>query len=580
MRAERTVLGPPLRLVALATLLAAVLSGCAGIPTSGPVHQGRDLAVDRDIEVRNVGFAPAPGAPPEAIVRGFLRAMGDFLDDHAIARQYLTPQASQRWEPLSGTSVYDRRPGSTVDVRSDGTVTFEASEVARIGADGLYRRVPPATLVHRTFRLVRAAGEWRIATPPKGLVLSTSDVDVAYRPINLYFLAPTSTMVVPDPILLPNLPGLPAKAVSRLLRGPTTDLRGAVDTAFPQGTQLDVGSVPVRNGLATVNLNQAALQAATDSRASMSAQIVWTLKQLPGIQRIRILADGDDLVTTGVAREQPVTAWSGYDPEAPGSSASCYVVHEGRVSRIANDRVVAVAGAAGAAGAGLRLPAVSLDNEQVAAVSADRRRLLIGRLAANTTLEQAAVTTGQFSAPSWDRSGDLWVVDKATGRLLMRAKRPDRFAEVAVPRLAAGPLTAVRVSHDGSRIALVVGSGETGRLYVGGIVRAASGAVERVSAVYEVRPDLTGVRAVSWADAGGLTVLGRLGDAASAPLQLAVDGFSVDEGVTAQQGLAAVASAPGLPLLAATSSGLVQQWDPSGVGWQPLGPGRDPVYPG
>lgn len=568
------------RRVAVAAALLAVLSGCATIPTSGPVQKGSDLALDGQPEVRNLGFAPAPGATPDAIVRGFLRAMGDFVSDHAKARQYLAPQASQGWEPLSGTSVYDRRTGSTVDVGSDGRVTFAATEVARVDANGAYRRVPPNTQVQLSFRMTRVAGEWRIANPPRGLVLSTSDVDVAYRPINLYYLAPTSTLVVPDPVMLPNLPGLASKVMARLLRGPTTELREAVVTAFPQGTQLDVSSVPVRDGLATVSLNAAALQANTDVRSSMAAQIVWTLKQLPGIQRIRILADGDDLLTTGVAQEEPVTAWGGYDPDAVGVSTTAYSVRDGRVSQLVNGRLNPVQGGAGAPGVGLRLPAVSLDNTEVAAVSSDRRRLYTSRFALDAPLEQAALTSAVLGAPSWDRSGDLWVVDLATGRLLMRPDEAERFVTVGVPRLAAGSLTAARVSRDGTRVALIAGSGATARLYVGGIARSLTGDVQRVSSVYEARPDLTAVSAVSWTDAGALTVLGTLGAGSPAPLQVAVDGFSVDEGVTPQKGLAAVASAPGQPLIAATSSGLVQQWDPSGVGWQPLAAGRDPVYPG
>ena len=37
---------------------------------------------------------------------------------------------------------------------------------------------------------------------------------------------------MPDPVLLPDLPGLTTKLMTRLLQGPTESLRGAVDTAF------------------------------------------------------------------------------------------------------------------------------------------------------------------------------------------------------------------------------------------------------------------------------------------------------------------------------------------------------------
>jgi hypothetical protein len=557
----------------------ALLAGCAAIPTSGPVEQGRELGADKDTQPRNIGFAPVRGAAPDAVVRGFLRAMSDFIDDHAVARRFLTGPASRGWQPLSGTTVYDRRPGLTVETRADGVVAFAATEVARIDADGHYHRVPGRSVVRRTFRMARVSGQWRIAEAPEGLLLSTSDVDVAYQRVNLYFLAPTATLVVPDPVLLPNLPGLPTKIVARLLRGPTTDLRGAVNTAFPSGTGLEVSAVPVRDGLATVSLNAAALQANSDERTGMSAQLVWTLKQLSGIQRIRILADGDDLVTTGVPSEQPISAWAGFDPDAVVPDVGFLFSRDGRLLRAQGRTVRANLGVASEPGADLRLPVQSLDRRQLAAVTADRTRLV--------TVPQNGLTApvvspamGLLSSPSWDRGGDLWVVDQLAGRLLLKADVGAALTTVTVPNPVAGKLTAARVSRDGSRIALVSGIGETARLHVGSVVRDPGGAVEGVAGVATPRFDLTDVRSVAWNDAGRVTALARYQDGPLAPVLVDVDGFTVDEGVAPQQGLVAVASAPGRPLIGATSAGALLQWDPSGVGWQSLTRGRDPAYPG
>jgi hypothetical protein len=428
--------------------------------------------------------------------------------------------------------------------------------------------------------MAQVSGEWRIAEAPEGLLLSTSDVDVAYRTVNLYYLAPTANLVVPDPVLLPNLPGLPTKLIARLLRGPTADLRGAVDTAFPQGTALEVSSVPVSDGLATVSLNAAALTGDADARTGMSAQIVWTLKQLTGIQGIRILADGDDLVTSGVAREQPITAWGGYDPDAVVPDTGYLMSRDGRVLRVlANHQVRAALGLASQPGAGLRLPVQSLDQTQLAAVTADRTRLST-RPASGLTAGELSPPAGLLSAPSWDRGGDLWVVDQSGGRLLLKADITDTLSPVPVPPLPAGLLSAARVSRDGSRIAMVAGSGELAHLYVGSIVRGAGGAVERVTGVYDPRPDLAGVRSIAWNDAASITALARLGDGPLTPAIVDVDGFTVGEGVAPQQGLVAIASAPGRPLIGATSAGQLLQWDPSGVGWQLVTRGRDPAYPG
>jgi hypothetical protein len=560
----------------------AMLAACASIPTSGPVRAGRELGVDAEANApRTFGGPPDNGASPEEIVQGFLQASPDFVDDHSIARQYLAPRVRQRWNPAAETAIYDRSLGYSVE--SDGGTTWQvsATQVARIDESGRYRRLGPPAALERSFTVGQIAGQWRITDVPDGLLMSSANVEFVYRQLNLYFLAPTTNVVVPDPVLLPNQPGLPTTLLNRLLQGPTPDLQGAVETAFPRATQLEVRSVPVRDGLATVSFNAAALQADSGDRDRMSAQIVWTLKQLREVQRVRILADGDDLVTSGVAREQPVSeAWVGYDPDILAPTASFYIVRDGRVGRIINERFVPVLGLAGAPGAGLRLPAVSLDTTRVAAVSADRTRLLVGRLAAGAVLD-SVLTGTDLTAPSYDRGNDLWVVERGTGRLWLLPADAETPVEVKVPRVGgAGPIAAVRVAREGTRMALVMGSGNDSRIYVGAIVRDSTGAVDRVDALHEVLPDMRAVRDIAWTDASTVAVLGRDGDAPEAVVQTSTDGLSVNDNVEPLAGLSSVAAAPPpLTLVASTLAGQVQQWTPS-LGWQPLGPGRDPSYPG
>ena len=73
--------------------------------------------------------------------------------------------------------------------------------------------------------------------------------------------------------------------------------------------------MPVRDGIATVRLNAAALQADDNARERMSAQIVWTLKQLSEVVRVRITAGGETLLVCGVAEDQDRDAWPTYDPD-------------------------------------------------------------------------------------------------------------------------------------------------------------------------------------------------------------------------------------------------------------------------
>jgi Lipoprotein LpqB beta-propeller domain/Sporulation and spore germination len=578
----------PAGLVAvLALAFALALSACATIPTGGQVHQGRDLAQEPDAQLpRSLGRDPEPGDGPEAIVRGFLQSGADFLDDHLYAREYLAPAVRSRWNPGKGTSIYDRAQGLSVVVEpGSATAVVTSTEVARIDQDGRYHRVPEQA-IQRRFGLARLDGRWRINQLESGLLLSSSDVDTAYRQLNLYFLAPTSHTVVPDPVLLPDLPGLTTKLMTRLLQGPTDSLRGAVETAFPQGTRLEVASVPVRSGLATVRLDAAALRGDTDARVGMSAQIVWTLRQLRDIDRIRILADGDDLVSSGPP-EQPRSAWASFDPDAIGSTVSLYVVRDGRVGRLSGKTFTPVLGAAGTVRTNpdrtLRRPAISLDGTRIAVTNTRSTELSVGALVTDAALEPVPLEPGEIvSGPSWDSSGDLWFIDRSTNRLQIFGKDNAHVSTVAMPKIAAGPLQLVRVAREGTRIAFAAGSGTASHFFLGSIVRGPNGIVQAIAGVHEVLPDVQGVRDIAWIDADTLIVVGHRSNEPTVALRTDTDGLEVDDAIDPLRGIAAMTGAPAdskLALVAATDAGQLQQWDPS-LGWQPLGPGRDPVYPG
>ncbi len=152
--------------------------------------------------------------------------------------------------------------------------------------------------------MTRVDGEWRIASLDNGLVLTQSDVQETFRQLNLYFLAPSRRVLVPDTVFLPSAPGLSTALVTRLLGGPTEELAAATTTAFPRGTSLAVSSVPVRDGIAQVNLDASALKADGAARALMSAQLVWTLKQLPEFQGLQLSVEGDDLSVPGQGQVQ------------------------------------------------------------------------------------------------------------------------------------------------------------------------------------------------------------------------------------------------------------------------------------
>src|SRR5215467_916781 len=130
--------------VVLATLLA---TGCATIPSSGPVGSAPTQAPPAGGGVSGGGLiveGPQPGWTPEQVVSGFLLASASFTHHHATAREYLTPGASRLWRPgakvtiLAGTPSVFRQAGRLSGPDSRARVMVSWQELATLDASGQY----------------------------------------------------------------------------------------------------------------------------------------------------------------------------------------------------------------------------------------------------------------------------------------------------------------------------------------------------------------------------------------------------------------------------------------------------------
>ena len=85
-----------------------MLAACGGLPSTGPVVEGRALGEVLNEPVRVVAVGPVDGASQEAVVRGFLRAGEDIDETHATGRSFLAPQSVDLWRWSSeDVVVYD-----------------------------------------------------------------------------------------------------------------------------------------------------------------------------------------------------------------------------------------------------------------------------------------------------------------------------------------------------------------------------------------------------------------------------------------------------------------------------------------
>src|SRR5215469_3213699 len=89
-----------------AALLAFLLvPGCSTVPDSGAVQSGQVAAGEAQSFFQVIPVPPKPGWSPTNIVSGFLAASASFAGNHAVARQYLTPEVARKWNPKWAVTV-------------------------------------------------------------------------------------------------------------------------------------------------------------------------------------------------------------------------------------------------------------------------------------------------------------------------------------------------------------------------------------------------------------------------------------------------------------------------------------------
>jgi hypothetical protein len=614
---------PRRRWGALVLLVAlAMVTGCASIPVAGPVELGREISTEERVprSAPVIASPPRDGSSPVEVLGGFLRASADFRERHDTAREFLVPQLRTSWDPEAGTTVYSTAGDSygleplepfepfeplevagPPDALEDAAVRMTADVVATIDQDGQYTRAPLGEVLDTTFTFSRVDGQWRIANLPPALYLAQFDVSQAYRQLDLYFLDPTGDIVVPNTVFVPVLPGLQTALVRRLLSGPTPRMAPALRTAFPAGTDLAVSAVGVdADGVATVDLNQAVLQASSGVREQMAAQLVWTLTQPgTGVESVTITVDGAEAEPISTPEEQTRGTWASFNPAGVMSNAHAYLIRDGEVGTLTGSEFVPLPAALGAGAGTLRRPAVSLDDVLIAGLTPDGQQALGGVIGASVGLVSRFAGT-DLAPPAWGPGNLLWVLDRAPEASALWVLPPTGEAvPVALPDLGTSRVVAVRPSRDGTRVALIVddpgpvpeqaapapavagppvGRVVGDRVLVGVVRRGEGLEGMAITNVHAVAPALGALTDVAWVEPTRLMVLGHGGTGAPAPFSVDADGYEV-EALATTAGLTSIAAGPELrPILGGTTEGEVVQY--AGGEWVPIGVGTEPAYPG
>lgn len=451
----------PSRLGAAGAVIAValLLGSCATVPTTGPIREHESGGQQIETEVKVAPIPPARGSSPMLIVEGFLHAMGTDQAGFAIARQYLTAEAAAAWRPDSGTLIYatgyqPRETDTSTDERP--VITLEAVLTGGIDRRGEYRE---ASGGHRQeFGLVRnSAGEWRISRPPDGLLISRYHFQANYTHLDLHYVDPTGTVLVPDRRYLAQNVLNPDVAYAMQLAGPGDWLAPAVRRS-PWTRSLIERADLLPQGVVVLQLASYAVNLTDDQRSILMAELTTTLAALPQVTGVQFSLEGTPLTLPGtsiVTLTAELFAELAADRQPGGQLLT---VRAGAVYpiqlRVPWSEAAPVAGDLTAPGA----IAARADLAEIAAVDPERTRLAVS-VGAEDELVLAEEQQGLLR-PDYSRSNELWTIAGdagAAGFVVYSADDHQPITVSVAEDFPAEPVHAFRLSPDGTRIALVLG---------------------------------------------------------------------------------------------------------------------------
>jgi hypothetical protein len=498
-----------IRFVIATGLVALVLSGCAGIPSTGGVESGKGRAVVVDPLVP-VAPVPDPTDEPVTLTDKFIQACAAGVSGtFAAAEAYLAPSARATWDPEAKVTVFGSGDFTPVWNEAAKTVTYSLPVIATVDSAGIFTEVDPGAPQNVVFAMSQeSSGQWRISGIENGIVLAQAHFDDLFRSVPLAFASADGKFVVPDLRWVPR--GSAATfAVNALLGGPSAWLADAVQTGIPVTTSLALQAVPITNGSAAVALNAGAAGTAAQ-RALARVQLVKTLTRLPDISSVSVTIGGLPLEADASALLN--------DAPIPGTTAVAFV--EGRLGTWEADALSVVPAAVGVLPDGANSPALAYDGTTAAFLVHQSTLVTTNALASGTVpldagaklSEPVMPVTVAYSgtnlvAPSFDWYGWLWTAERSGTGSLVAIPPGGSAQEVSVPWLEGREVGAVRVSHDGARVAVLSREGGIWRLDVAALIRDSGGVPRSVGLPLSVGLGVGPASHVVWVDDVTVAVL-------------------------------------------------------------------------
>lgn len=553
------------RLIAFLTGVTLTLGACASLPISG-APQAFDIDAPTPSAVDFVAGAPTKGASPEALVEGFLRACSaGTSDDFATARLFLSERSAAAWNPAESISVYATDATPLLNSKEkDGGLAIHVSTptVAEVDKDGILVEAGSEKDTEVVYSLIQEKGEWRINSLPDGIVLSLASFLATYQRAQLYFPLNVDRTLASEPHWYPQK-NLNDYLLAALHRGPTGFLRDVASTALPS-TAISIDTeVDPYSGEAVVTL-EGDFPAGAHARELIARQITQTLRQSAQVSTVNVYINGET-ITLEEVKDPPRLS---LDAAIASKNSEVGLVINGEFSLLktvgASVNSPDTQGVEPEHWEGLPEPSMQaelavspVDSSIIAWVDGGKLTVV------DRKRRMSVVVDNAYSSPSLDRFGWAWTLGVDS---VVSLVNPIDGNHLTMPG-SLSDLSALRVSPDGVRLAMLRRENEGHSVWLGTIIRDEHGVPADVQNVVPVGRLGSAVRDMSWASSDALVAIQGTDSLHKRVVTVPIGGFA--ESILAPTGAERV-SAGGSAALVYLTDNHQQVWARSNALWQPL----------
>ena len=486
--------------VAGAAAVLGVGAACARIPTDSPIAR-RELTGQSQPGAPYVRALPPPSdATAQEVVSGFVQAGVGPEDDYAVARSYLTPEASPDWDPSSLITIYSGSEELKVEDLGDDRFAMVLQVVALVDGRGVRSLLAGPVTREIEVAVEQIDDQWRLSEVPDGIFLSEAAFETLYGPARLYFLASRQRHLVPDHRWFPLRRGAEA-VLEALVGGPATFLEGAVTNQVPPASDIaDAATTTGVDGTAKFAVPPAIANLPHEQRILALSQLEASLRSLRTLSGVRLVQDGQDVVLE--EQDRPERTLPGHRPIAAGPTGVISLSEPGAAGP--PEQLVP-----GFTDLEVSAPVIAQDGVLAAALDPEESSVLITAADGSRDVREAA-TGGAFVAPRVDDAGFVWTsIRSSPGALLaLSGQGSDLDAKVDAPWLVGREILALDIAADATRMIVLSSDAGGARVDLCAVVRDGEGVPTSLTEPVPVRTFLTDVTQAVWYDEIALIVLG------------------------------------------------------------------------